>query len=430
MNFYQFSIILLYATITSHSIASETDPIIESGYDLPYLWDTHAGYVNPDWMSKIDDSIALGKISIPGTHNSLSLYGGDIPTTQTLHITEQLNMGIRYLDVRFKYKDGNLYAYHGLISQHMTFDTLLSDVSNFLNANPSETILIRIQNADGAAFQSEAFYNKFKEVRNKYSERNTVPFHNNPIISEVRGKFIFIRDFETFDMPIGIRRDKLFIQDEYKLDTNYDLYDKWETIKDHFYKIDGSKISLNYLSGSVGSFPYFVASGKSSPQSHAPQLWTGISTTDPYKYSDFPRRDCLVSLCSIYFAGTNQLTNKFIEKGYFQSNLGVVVADFPGARLVKNIIESNFQTGKPPSEMPIIYEDFDQKGKALSIQYDIRSLGEMNDQLSSWDIPKGWSLRFFEHDDYQGRYYTRHAGTGNAHDFNKLINSIKILKRP
>ena len=105
-------------------------------------------------------------------------------------------------------------------------------------------------------------------------------------------------------------------------------------------------MSLNYLSGSVGSFPYFVASGKSSPGSHAPQLWTGVSTVSKSKYRDFPRTACLGTLCSINFAGTNQLTEKWIKENKFMQNLGIVAMDFPGGGLVNSIIQRNARIQK------------------------------------------------------------------------------------
>ncbi|AMG31550.1 phospholipase [Grimontia hollisae] len=397
------------------------------GYDLPYLWDNYAGYTNQDWMRAIDGNKRLSEISIPGTHNSLSMHGGDIPATQTLDVADQLEMGIRYLDVRFKYRNNDLWAYHGPISQHQTFDSLLSKVSNFLARNPSETVLIRIQNEGGASDHEHQFFNRFNQVLEQYKHYNAIPKSNNPLLDDVRGKFVFIRDFNVFGSHIGIERSSLNIQDEYHLTTNWDLYKKWELVKQHFYSIDKNRLSLNYLSGSVGSFPYFVASGKSSPQSHAPQLWTGISTTNAKKYPDFPRRSCLGDLCSIYFSGTNQLTNKWIEEAKLPQHLGIVVMDFPGGRLVDNIIQSN---GKSKVKSLIIYEHNDQQGKSLAVFNDMPYVGnEFNDIMSSWEMPSNWEVRFYEHENYQGDYYTRSSMKGNADMFNDKISSIRILKK-
>ena len=55
-----------------------------------------------NWMSGISDSTALTDITMPGTHDS-GTRNVDLPAwskTQTLSITEQLNIGVRYFDLR------------------------------------------------------------------------------------------------------------------------------------------------------------------------------------------------------------------------------------------------------------------------------------------------------------------------------------------
>ncbi|MGL5336825.1 MAG: phosphatidylinositol-specific phospholipase C, partial [Enterovibrio sp.] len=342
---------------------------IDSGYAHPYLHSSKAGYTNTNWMSALDDSRLLNTISIPGTHNSLSRYGGDVVQTQSLDIKTQLEMGIRYFDARFKFRSNDLYAYHGVVSQFVTFDEFLGDVSTFLDKNSTETVLIRLQNEGGVDEHAEDFYAQFKKVVATYSHNSIIPGFTNPTLGRVRGKFVFIRDFNTFGDEIGIERKKLNIQDSYKLGSNWDLYGKWEKIKNHFMthaSHEPSTLSINYLSGSVSALPYFVASGKSSPETKAPQLWTGISTTSKDKYKDFPRRDCLASLCNIYFAGTNQLAEKWILKDRFPLPLGIVVMDFPGATLVDAIIKSNIPNKELEPALEI-FEHSHQQGQRLRV---------------------------------------------------------------
>ena len=420
--------ILVTTFIATPSYSSPLQGQMDHGYDLPYLWDSYAGYSNPDWMAGVDDSKSLADISIPGTHNSLSTSGNLYSITQTLDVTEQLDMGIRYYDVRFKYKDGVLQVYHGDYKQPLTFDEFMGTVSTFLYAHPTETVLIRIQNEAGASVDESEFFNRFTVVSNKYNDQKIIPSSITPRLGDVRGKFIFIRDFNVYGGRIGLDRRDFFIQDIYTVQTNWDLYRKWEDVKWHFNKIksnNGRNISLNYLSGSNIAFPYFVASGKSSAGSYDPQLWTGVSTVDRGKYPDFPIRDCLGALCRIYFAGTNQLTNAWIENGKLTNNLGVVVMDFPGGGLVNNIILQNNPT---PSKF-MIFEHMNHKGNNLTITSDISFLDNWNDKMSSWVIPKGWEVRFYEDANFQGKYYTR-TQAGNADGFNDTISSIKILRQP
>lgn len=59
------------------------------------------------WMSKISDQTLLRNLIIPGSHNTNShdLYKPklNIPFTQcqVLSISDQLKLGIRYLDIRY-----------------------------------------------------------------------------------------------------------------------------------------------------------------------------------------------------------------------------------------------------------------------------------------------------------------------------------------
>ena len=101
---------------------------------------------------------------------------------------------------------------------------------------------------------------------------------------------------------------------------------------------DKNDIYINFLSGSGGSFPYFVASGKSSPEDNAPLLLTGLTTPGwKKKYPDFPRVSCALGICSIAFLGTNILTSERLTS----KRVGIIMADFPGKGLINDVIKCN-----------------------------------------------------------------------------------------
>ena len=82
----------------------------------------------------------------------------------------------------------------------------------------------------------------------------------------------------------------------------------------------------------------------------------------------------------------------------------------------------------PSKKSLIIYEHNDQKGRALEVTESIPYVGdEFNDIMSSWSMPAGWHVRFYEHENYQGKYYTISDIKGNADKFNDQVSSIKIL---
>ena len=115
-------------------------------YDEAYYHGSSAVADNSGWMAAVDGSKLLSQLSVVGTHNSMSLYGGDIVQTQSMSLINQLNSGVRTLDIRAKYDDGNMAIYHGIFFQYAYLgNDVFSVVSDFLLQNPTETIIMHIQ---------------------------------------------------------------------------------------------------------------------------------------------------------------------------------------------------------------------------------------------------------------------------------------------
>ncbi|XP_062291383.1 1-phosphatidylinositol phosphodiesterase-like [Scomber scombrus] len=55
-------------------------------------------------MKSIPDDTPISAISIPGTHKSLSLYGGVLIQCQVWTLDQQLKVGLRYFDVHAGFK--------------------------------------------------------------------------------------------------------------------------------------------------------------------------------------------------------------------------------------------------------------------------------------------------------------------------------------
>ena len=108
-----------------------------------------------NWMSNLPDEIMLDKISIPGTHDSGTAKTMDgAAHTQNFGIRNQLDNGIRFLDIRVTYKKSNspndpLQIYHGIINCDISFGDVLNDCVSFLNENPRETIIMLVNSASG-----------------------------------------------------------------------------------------------------------------------------------------------------------------------------------------------------------------------------------------------------------------------------------------
>eukprot|EP01084_Bolivina_argentea_P257167 433209_1 len=79
------------------------------------------------WMHQLE-TINAGRritaINIPGTHESMATRGGDWAVCNVYTITQQLNMGYRFFDIRVKWRNNELGIYHGPISMQQTWDDL------------------------------------------------------------------------------------------------------------------------------------------------------------------------------------------------------------------------------------------------------------------------------------------------------------------
>lgn len=129
-----------------------------------------------NWMAFVSGDRTLNTINIPGTHDSsmkeIYTFSGPLridskAKTQVLYIDEQLNAGIRYIDLRFnnflKNDDGwrdlyyDLTLTHGKTSMggtyyaesknggHLKLTEIIGYLRDFLTANPSETVIVSYQ---------------------------------------------------------------------------------------------------------------------------------------------------------------------------------------------------------------------------------------------------------------------------------------------
>ena len=115
-----------------------------------YSYESNIGYQNPTWMSKVADSTKISEISIPGTHGTMALHGAsfldeNLTRNQTMSLSQQLNSGIRYVDMRVKRVKDSFAMHHGIVNQKAMFEDVLKETIQFLKDHPTETILMRLK---------------------------------------------------------------------------------------------------------------------------------------------------------------------------------------------------------------------------------------------------------------------------------------------
>ena len=106
---------------------------------------------NSSWMSDLPDDVLVTALSIPGTHDSGCIEGPvGIAKTQNLDIPEQLNAGIRFLDIRLAHYQDDLFVHHDVIYMGKSYKDVLKICADFLARHPSETILMSVREEDRA----------------------------------------------------------------------------------------------------------------------------------------------------------------------------------------------------------------------------------------------------------------------------------------
>lgn len=116
------------------------------------------------WMRDVPDNTRVTKLSIPGTHDSCSIDGPlGFGKTQNLDLGDQLNAGIRFLDIRLAHYQDNLFAHHNAVHMEKSYADILGVCSNFLRAHPTEVIFMSVKEEErfddvlGKFAPSEAF---------------------------------------------------------------------------------------------------------------------------------------------------------------------------------------------------------------------------------------------------------------------------------
>jgi Phosphatidylinositol-specific phospholipase C, X domain. len=225
-----------------------------------------------NWMSKINDTISLRSISIPGTHDSGTSSGGGILSSfakcQNWNIETQLNNGIRFLDMRFKVQGERLKVYHGIAEMDLWHDDFFNIVRQFLTDNPTETVIISIRNENDGANADEKL--KFRQLLDTEMETNANKWiigSGIPQLSEARGKMILFRRYDGnkgINMFNGWSDNATFsisggrVQDVYSISGTSDnsINSKWEHISallNEAYENNGNRFFVNFCSANAGT---------------------------------------------------------------------------------------------------------------------------------------------------------------------------------
>ncbi|KAL5624541.1 hypothetical protein BROUX41_004601 [Berkeleyomyces rouxiae] len=280
------------------------------------------------WMKDIPDNTPLHHLSIPGTHNSLThKTNNELATYQNTNLKEQLNGGIRYLDINCRLAEDRLQIIHASFNTSYDLNYVLTTAYEFLEENPSEALIMHIQKDIWRAGSDRDFQAAFtrymvpsevedefsaiaeKSVHRIYSEEDRV--REVPNLGNLRGQILILQDFDTKPKGrFGIRwkSSAMTVTDWKVLLGPITKGIKWNFVWPNI-QFAGmekeNKLHIIHTSMAVGSIPYRVAAGKKKE-----------------------------------FRGMNGRLSNYLNGGTVLRT-GIVVMDFPGKTLVNQILKRN-----------------------------------------------------------------------------------------
>ncbi|MGW6375997.1 phosphatidylinositol-specific phospholipase C [Rhodococcus sp. NPDC055112] len=307
------------ASATTGSDAGSTSGSLESS--------GLADAVNPDWMAGLPDGAGLAELSLPGTHDTMASGASVFALTQDADLPTQLRAGVRAVDIRTRHFRNEFPIHHGIEYLNSSFTDVVVALTDFLRAHPTEAIVMRLKEEHTPAENTRSYedtlnwyINENPETGDRLREhlwRPSVGYDGGlPSLGEARGKLVVLRNFDAVAWPGPRFGDaSMAIQDTYELTGLADIGRKWDLIRAQFERAStGSPDTLfiNHLSATgnpaamvTGTVPVTVARGV------------------PGVVGILPR------------------TQDHLEAGG-PGRLGMVMADFPTAELVTEIIAHNF----------------------------------------------------------------------------------------
>jgi 1-phosphatidylinositol phosphodiesterase len=369
------------------------------------------GYRREDWMGELDEKIQLSQLSIPGTHDTMSHYGGGLVKTQTFRLDQQLKSGIRALDIRCRHVNNQFDINHGREFQHARFDDVLDICIQFLANHSKETILMRIKKEHTTENCTRAFDETFQWYWKLYKGDKTfwIPSDENPTLKDVRGKIVILQNFDSAvtRQTFGLLWSEFNIQDEYAVcyDHMY-MNHKWYNIKNQLITAQDTQSDPPPFSEEK-----FINFTSGAPIENC--TITGVITPVQIAHG--------LKIYFEYCHGMNERTYRYLtqeldNKDFWRT--GIIMMDFPGAGLIDVIIAHNgldliFENNAPnapeaDANGPYVSDEgseitfeasasFDTDGDALQYRWDL-------DDDEIWDTE--WSSSptavFTWYDDYTG----------------------------
>ncbi|KAL5594882.1 hypothetical protein FOVSG1_008571 [Fusarium oxysporum f. sp. vasinfectum] len=346
----------------------------DNGDNPPIFWSRRPiKHMDPEkWMGYlVDQNISISALSIPGTHDSCTSAWHDIPNprngmirTQDMSITQQLNAGIRYFDIRASYKNiparnrGQqvpLTAAHGDYVFPLSVEDVLGFFYTWLDTHPTEAVIVQLK-ADGGETKSQNVSNDFYTLIQSNLDKYWVVAETIPTLNQIKGKIQLVRRVPRPDAcgpnePFGINAFTNWPQnaagaiDNPLINTTATPVSLW--VEDNYSFDQNGPTALEKKKQNIADF--LNKASDSSPQSGAPVWFIGYSSyvTDWNWSSGIPDSNFNYATENLGGTSMNQSLEEIINvKGGYKRHalVGTVVMDYPNWKsgtLIESIIYTN-----------------------------------------------------------------------------------------
>ena len=152
------------------------------------------------WMGLVDKEKGLEELSIPGTHDSCSEKRTTCSKNgwvkcQDHSLETQLNMGVRFFDIRLRHIENKFMIHHGQCYVGYKFGAdVLNVFKRFLEQNPTEAILMSYQKEHTDENNSRKFNETLQWYLDKVWANSAMLYTDNivPKLKDVRKKLVLI----------------------------------------------------------------------------------------------------------------------------------------------------------------------------------------------------------------------------------------------
>lgn len=274
-----------------------------------------------DWMKNIHDATPIWKLSIPGTHGSMTYkcFNNKYEQFQQWTLDKQLQAGIRFVDV-------SLHQSPEIEYDHF-IGSLLPILTNFIRENPTEFIILHLNDEYPECLEFWKHLEGEMKAEGIFSLANS---NSLPILKDIRGHIVLLKpsDYKHWN-KINIAGIFNFSNTSYE--------HRFKVITENIASANGQ--ATNGMENHRMMLSFVNGTGLDSP----PAV---IAKEMNYKIGQFLQ-----------------------EHSFDMKSVGVVVMDFPGVGIIRDIIKFNKTVTEGATQVRKIHYIF-----TLPVNYDLRRL--------------------------------------------------------